>query len=309
MSTMPQRVGTDDDMMESVPLFETLMAVLSDDDWFTFLDDRYLRFFIVVGILLGLVIQTFLVAETTNYLAGLQERTTKYFWMRRYESLVGLGHFYRYLAPQSNEKIFAIIRRDHLASTPSMERFNLSTLSQIPDEKIFRLSTEEIKFFKWCLGQETALLQDSNHFINSSSVALTGSNRITVFLKRASLNDIVLPGRIFERVVFGLDMGYHGPSLLLARLTTCFLIFPICVTLTILLFLSGVASFGLMWPRSVRQYFFDGPVLKRHEQGSSKSMPDAIDDLRSWLDEKMNQDLEELKDKLMAEFRNSSNQR
>ena len=306
MSTTPQRVGSNENIVvyDSLPLFETLMTVLSEDDWFPILDDRFLSFFIVVGILLGLFIQTFLVAETTNYLAGLKERRTKIFWMRRYESLVGLGHFYSYLVPKSSEMILAIVMRKRLASASSKERFNLSRLSELPDEEKFGLSTEEIEFFKWCLGQEKDSLPDANGIVDSPTVVLNRSNRVAIFLRRASLNDIFLPGRIFERVVFGFDMRYHGPSLLFARPLTCFLFFPGCVIIAVILIASGIASMGIMWPRSVRRYLFDGPISKHHEQWSRKS-PDAIGDLRSWLDEKMNTHLETIKDEIIVEFRKS----
>jgi len=124
-------------------------------------------------------------------------------------------------------------------------RFDFNLLNKKTSDT-FVLDGDELNFSNWWTGLTSEL---------------SGKDRVSFLFKRASGSEMIFPGKITERAVFGLPRnGNVGLSSVLARLFTYLLIYPLSLVVQLILFGLGCGTFGLLWPTYMREFLVYGPT-------------------------------------------------
>jgi hypothetical protein len=85
--------------------------------------------------------------------------------------------------------------------------------------------------------------------------------RLKYFYGYASIEEILFPGKVFQNILFGLKYNEDIEGLWISIalvLSTTHLIVGLVITLVIFLF--GLVTFGLLWPKEIKQKLFFGPI-------------------------------------------------
>ena len=137
-------------------------------------------------------------------------------------------------------------RNDPLPS-PLPERFNFATT--LTKDTYFQFFHEwpedELQFVKWWTGI-------------SPPEPITFRRRFSFFMSRSLFGDVILPGKVLEKVL----RGTHEEQLCahyLARFAT-YIIFLLVPFYLLFLFLLGLVTLGLLWPKWLREFLFFGSI-------------------------------------------------
>lgn len=149
-------------------------------------------------------------------------------------------------------------------------RFDFNLLNKNTSDT-FVLDGDELNFSNWWAGLTSEL---------------SGKDRVSFLFNRASGSEMIFPGRITERAVFGLSRnGNVGLSSVLARLFTYLLIYPLSLVVQLILFGLGCGTFGLLWPTYMREFLVYGPTneLKKEIAELKENRNDSITEVKALL--------------------------
>lgn len=84
------------------------------------------------------------------------------------------------------------------------------------------------------------------------------SLRMKVFFQRASVDEILFPGKPFESFLIGLKHRKESTSIILSIIArvASYLLFFIIWSCLLVVFIAGCLSFGLLWPSFMRETLF-----------------------------------------------------
>mmetsp|Transcript_17958 Transcript_17958/g.26369 ORF Transcript_17958/g.26369 Transcript_17958/m.26369 type:complete len:986 (+) Transcript_17958:187-3144(+) len=205
------------------------------------------------AVVIELLLLNVLIAEIVNSLKSARERGKRNFWQKRFNLIVELGNIYKQSSCKSKCSRSARntgIPGDDKKESTSTKRGS----SKMPLSRFAFLSAhyelfpgDFYSFRKWWILEETA-----PNFVT----------RLTYFLKWASLDEILLPGHSFERVLSG--KGKDANSYLWRFVLYC--IFPVMICAHLICFLGGLVSFGVFWPKWMKKALFSGIIDKKSKQ-------------------------------------------
>jgi len=132
------------------------------------------------------------------------------------------------------------------------------TSSPLPDRFDFASTLIKDTYFK----HYHTFPEEERHFIEwwtgISTKPISFRNRIGYFISRSLLGDLIIPGKVFEKILRGMQrdqclMHY------LARIATYF-IFVVVPLALFCLFVVGLLTLGLCWPKWLREFLFFGSI-------------------------------------------------
>jgi hypothetical protein len=209
-----------------------------------FLDESYLRannfrfvLTLCFAVLVQLLLLNVLIAVIIDAMRESKNRGKQAFWTKRFYYITELSNLYRALGcckvdmsnGNKSHANFEDAKQIHLI------RFAFSTAHYDAFPGDF------YNFRKWWLKDDPA-----PDFIP----------RMRYFLTWSSLDEILIPGPSFERVLSG---GKKDSSSHLARICL-YILFPIIVIINVLCFVLGLVTFGFLWPKWMKAFLFNGKV-------------------------------------------------
>jgi hypothetical protein len=113
--------------------------------------------------------------------------------------------------------------------------------------------------------------------------------RLKYFYKFASMEEILVPGKVFQNLVFGVkyDTDVRGWKLMARLLFSPFQIIHMVVGLVILLllFFLGLVTFGLLWPTAIKQKLFCGKIETEAEKKKKEKTEQQKTDMQQQINE------------------------
>jgi hypothetical protein len=211
---------------------------------FLFQDESYLRannygFFLILcfAVLVQILLLNVLIAIIIDAMYESKNRGKRAFWTKRFYYITELHNMYRTLGCCTREifrgKSVNGINEDVSTASPIRFPFSTAHYDAFPGDYY--------NFRKWWLKNDPA-----PDFLQ----------RLTYFLTWSSLDEILIPGPCFERVLSG---GQRDSNNHLARFCLYF-IFPVIFVINLLCFILGLLSFGLLWPKWMKMFLFSGTV-------------------------------------------------
>jgi len=204
-----------------------------------FLDESYLRAnnyrFVLTfcfAVLVQLLLLNVLIALIVDAMRESKNRGKRAFWTKRFYYITELSKVYRTLGcckSKTSRPNFEDAKQIHLI------RFAFSTAHYDAFPGDF------YHFRKWWLKDDPA-----PDFIP----------RIRYFFTWASLDEILIPGPSFERVLSG---GKKDSNSHMARICL-YILFPVIVIINVLCFMLGLVTFGFLWPKWMKSFLFSGKV-------------------------------------------------
>jgi hypothetical protein len=99
--------------------------------------------------------------------------------------------------------------------------------------------------------------------------------RLGYFYKYASMEEILVPGKVFRNIVFGLkhNEDVRGWKLLMARLFSP-IHMVVGLIILLLLFFLGLVTFGLLWSPEIKQKLFSGTIEAEKKKKEKTGNPD-----------------------------------
>jgi hypothetical protein len=96
--------------------------------------------------------------------------------------------------------------------------------------------------------------------------------RLKYFYKYGSMEDIMLPGQVFQNILFGRKYNEElkGANLLIA-ISLSYLHYLAGFIYAVVVFVLGLVSFGFFWPKEMNKVLFFGPVNKDGHKVGGKS--------------------------------------
>ena len=195
---------------------------------------------IIFAVLVELLLLNVLVAEIVHSLSDAKKGGKKAFWQKRFLIVSQLRDLYRTVGfcegKKSDEKRAIEFDEDR------EQRSKIPTTRYTFSTAIYEAFPGDFySFRRWWVRDGPP----PNLHI-----------RLKYFLSWASVEEILMPGPTFERVVSG---GKRDTNSLLAR-AFLYLIFPFSLLIQCLYFIFGLVSFGYFWPKWMKRALFSGPV-------------------------------------------------
>ena len=182
-------------------------------------------------------------------------------------------YFFSSPPPQSRRCLTrAPSKRDYFFTQDLEERFvqrpNRTSFKNYSSAAYLALQDEERRnFFMWWFDGAT-----------SSSEVPNLKDRLWYFFRRASWDEIAFPGQAFENVVLGIKYNGEGKGLsfIFARLWS-FVLIIVNTLIILVIFLSGLASFGLLWPNIIKEQLFFGPIESNRNNETTTNLELKVD--------------------------------
>ena len=118
------------------------------------------------------------------------------------------------------------------------KRMNFSTISYLEVRNAIS-DEDKLKFFYWWFGYIPFAGEREDPSLKT---------RITYFIRRANLEEIIFPGPAFERILSGYDRNDDDGNILLYRIMA-YLLFPVIIGGLLIFFALGLLTFGYCWPK------------------------------------------------------------
>jgi len=197
------------------------------------------------ALVIGILLLNILIAEIGSEYTDMREQGRLAFWSQRLNFITEISFSTSALSCLDQEMSIKRPNKKEMHSLLKQGRIDFATIStwiykdlETHDSPEGAVSSDEKEFFIWYLKAKD---MDRQPFFK----------RMRVFLSRASMREIIFPGKSFERVVS--KNTYKSRSFL-------FIFYPIIPIFVIILFALGLFSFGVLWPRSLKEHLFNGPV-------------------------------------------------
>lgn len=224
----------------------TTFTMLLSTDWIYF-NQPSLSLSTVIAMtfatIIGILLLNILIAEIGVVWSDVTEMGRLAFWSIRLSFIVEISLSFSSLCRLDARMISSSFESKALSSAESTRRIHLNSLSVVrykDMESTLKVSPEERQFFLWY-----------RNFTDANKPSFW--TRMKVFLTRASISEILVPGKSFERVL--------STNLQLSRvlLLLFYPVIPISLAIT---FTLGLLSWGFLWPRPMKKFLFDGPVVE-----------------------------------------------
>jgi len=238
---------------ETSSLFQSFSMLLTTDYQFmqwedpkdqTLLSIISFAFAIVVGILL----LNILIAIVNNQFTRVSEESENAFWTTRLDFMNEINAIYTSMirlvcSGKSDDKTTG-------GDTYDLYRFRFDFI-QYDDDWVKLVDENDLhinNFFKWwyyAWKKECPPL----------------STRLMYFYTHASMSEILFPGKVFHNVLFGLKYNEEikGLRLSVALFLSLFHMIIGLITM-IVIFVLGLFTWGILWPKEINKVLFFGPV-------------------------------------------------
>jgi len=247
------------------------------DDMDEGIDKYVIALSLIFGLVIGILILNIFIAKISNVFSEVDAKGRNIFWQDRLSFVTecklmkGLmclkycNELKYHDSPQERRNTFDSLANTQDSNHESASRYDINPLSSMTSSKkeLFPLledsndmsrrfdfsmaSTKEIKkcttmserneFFHWWMQPKLCEIPQLK-------------TRFTFFIKRETWSNILLPGQTFERILSGNKDKKSYP------LTFVFGIFVLPCFLIV--FILGLVSFGLLWPKPLKELFFFG---------------------------------------------------
>lgn len=209
-----------------------------------FLDESYLRannyrfaLTLCFAVLVQLLLLNVLIAVIMDAIRESKNRGKQVFWTKRFYYITELSNFYRTLGCCKVGKFHGNKSYPNFEDAKQVHpiRFAFSTAHYDAFPGDF------YNFRKWWLKDDPApdLIP-----------------RVRYFLTWSSLDEILIPGPSFERVLSG---GKKDSNSHFARICL-YMLFPVIIIMNVLCFMLGLVTFGFLWPKWMKAFLFSGEV-------------------------------------------------
>jgi ankyrin repeat protein len=188
----------------------------------------------------GILLMNILIAEISNVYTDMREKGRLAFWSNRLSCVVEISHSFSGILRLEAKNL---TKRPKDEKTLAQGRIIFSNISTWIYRELDKTTEEEKIFFLWFLRAKDV---EKPNFIS----------RMRVFLRRASIEDILFPGKAFERVV--------SDNTLFSRVLLS-ISYPIIPFLLTIQFLLGCVSFGLLWPYWMKKMMFAAPIAEPNQ--------------------------------------------
>ena len=217
-------------------------------------------FAIVVGILL----LNILIAKISNVFTEVTDESQTAFWTNRLEFVTEVNAIMHAL---SNHAImrYPIMRKliPEVISHPE-EKSSRRPLGVYEEEWVMKCHDENMTkdFFMWWYYT----------WKNEDNKRPPLRTRLKYFYKYGSMEDIMLPGRVFQNILFGRKYNEElkGANLLIAT-SLSYLHYLAGFIYAVVVFVLGLVSFGFFWRKEMNEVLFFGPVNKDGHKVGGKS--------------------------------------
>jgi len=246
------------------------------DDMDEGIDQYVIALSLIFGLIIGILILNIFIAKISNVFSEVDAKGRNIFWQDRLsfvaecklmESLMCLkycnklkDHDYHHERRLNNA---SILKNDILKE--SNHRYNMNPLSslRISKKELFSPledSNDKSRRFDFSMASTKDIKKNTTvserdqffHWWMQPNLSQTPQlkTRITFFIKRELFSNILLPGQTFERILSGNKKKTYYP------LTFVFGIFVLpCI---LIVFILGLLSAGLLWPKPLKRLFFFG---------------------------------------------------
>jgi len=249
---------------------------------------------IVFAIIVWILLLNILLAQIINTFSKVRDDGISEFWARRFlyiteHPLVAFSStFVSPTTTYDKKKIVENAEINSLTDADPEDGFDSIDTSSfeltLPARFDFNLLTNNTPF-TFTLNESE--MQFTNWWIGFTS-ELGAKDRVSFLFNRVSSIEMIFPGRITERAVFGLSRnGNVGFKSVLARLYTYLLIYPLTFAVQLIIFGLGCGTFGLLWPTYMREFLVFGPKndLKKELAELTELKNDEITEVKALLRE------------------------
>ena len=208
-------------------------------------------FAIVVGILL----LNILIAKISNVFTEVTDESQTAFWTNRLEFVAEVNAIMR--NPIMRKLIPEVILHPE-------EKGSRRPLGVYEEEWVMKCHDENMTkdFFMWWYYT----------WKNEDNKRPPLRTRLKYFYKYGSMEDIMLPGQVFQNILFGRKYNEElkGANLLIAT-SLSYLHYLAGFIYAVVVFVLGLVSFGFFWPKEMNEILFFGPVNKDGHKVGGKS--------------------------------------
>lgn len=227
--------------------------LLRDQDYWV---DYRLTFVLIIFflVLVELILLNVLIAQTCSSFSEANNRGKQAFWRHRLHLIKELNNFYDPIGCKNTT--------DDKNGFKSAEEFD-DNPNKLSSGRFF-LSTAHLKHFpgdfhgfrKWWI---------------KNGPPPNPCVRLRYFFTWADMQEILLPGTTFERIISGGDKDSNSIS----SRVLLYLLLPVTIAVQVMIFLSGLVSCSYLWPDYMKKYIFEGkiePLIKLHNEAQLESV-------------------------------------
>jgi len=195
------------------------------------------------AIIIGLILLNILIAEIGNVYTEMRERGRHSFWTNRLSFITEICFALpmRYVPSLIQLKDSSELTRFDF-NGQTVGNWDYKELDTMRRQRT--ISQEEMNFFLWWREKKD---------VKTPSLHA----RVKVFMKRSPFIDMVLPGRVLERVLSKAKRAEPTPYLIRVMIIC---VSPFNFAAMLLTFAVGLVTFGMAWPKSLKRHLFFGPV-------------------------------------------------
>lgn len=242
--------------------FETVILLLTGELAFINQSDGFANMApsMLFGFAMGILFLNISIAVITDAYNDVKTFESKRFTRNRLafaagsQSLLSILLFQRFCV---GRKRWSIMTIEKSGRSDEIKRIDFGTF---PDWKLLKnLSLEEQYVLKWWFESWT---ND-----NQLPPLLT---RMNVFFRLASFDEIFFPGKTFENILVGLKHRQRNSSILSSIFVrvSSYILFLVLGVCTLIAFIAGCISFGLLWPQFMRESLFLETIESKDSEDS-----------------------------------------
>ena len=267
------------------------MFYVEDQDWTCSLGDTYFMTFssilnghwrfmqqpsgspmTILSFTLGLFTILFLFTSLIGQVVSLNDRIQEHgmvsFWRNRLTTIIEISDFNEIFGCGCCKKDLAHNERgltvdgdkDRLTAENEETNIPISRFTFSKAEKYRSFPEDEDNVRDWWMGNEERVPPFKS--------------RMRYFVTWAPVSEIIIPGRELERALGGHDRDTDSYFLRVAT----YIFFPLSLALLLLVFLSGLVTLGLLWPREMRKRIFCGTesLPGKHKEEAARIRTEVI---------------------------------
>lgn len=260
------------------------MIYTQDQDWLCTLTDTYfMTFYSVItnqwkfmeqpstspltalsfslALITVLLLFTSLIGQIVSLNEEIEQLGVVSFWSNRLSTIIEISDF--------NETFGCGCCKKDIADRPK-KHFSVESRgdTQIPMHRFTFSKAEKYKIFP----EDDDMIRE--WWLGTGERVPPVSTRMRYFFKWAPIREIAVPGRELERALGGHSKDHESYWVRLGTYVVC----PMILLLILIVFLLGVGTFGLLWPRDMREIIFAGPenLARKHRDARIIERIDAV---------------------------------
>jgi hypothetical protein len=225
------------------------------------------------AIIVGILLLNILIAVVNNVFTQVSDDSEAAFWMTRLDVVVELNSIRNKIKSLFSWMSIPMVKRElkHMNSSSKMNVIRIRKDFNRYDDKWMKMKCSkddsEIFFHWWYYSwkkERPSLLM-----------------RLRYFYCHATVNDILFPGQVFINILFG--KKYNEETRGIQRvlgLILSLIHFALGIIISTVIFFAGLSTWGLLWPRTMLEALFYGPI-ESSSSASSKIQDDKSSSLSS----------------------------